>query len=102
MIESARLVQIDLPAAGRQEVIQFTPTQGNDANRKMEVLLASFDLDSRNPAGMPKIVIQELNELRKGNEYLNGMNYVVKVYSRRQGEHQWYDHKNSQTDLDPR
>lgn len=102
IIRTSREQDLSVPAANSMNIIQFTPSQGFSSGRSIEVLLASFDLTKPMPANLPAALKKELELIRNGYKTARvKMYYVVKIYSRRQGEREWYDHEEFQTSENP-
>lgn len=70
-----------LPANNSIMVYEFTPTQGNFANKPMQILLASYSLEEQIPAGTPTPIKQGLSRLAS-TPNTEGFKSHLKVFRR--------------------
>jgi hypothetical protein len=78
--------KVMMPGHGKMVRLSMTPTTGDLANEKIEVLFVGFDLNKPLPSGAPSNIA---SELRAAKDLLPWANSAIKVYRRIAPERQW-------------
>lgn len=87
-ITKDKQVDVDYPDVAKLKIYSFVPTQGAESGRKIEVLIASYELAGEFPANTPESVKTEIDKIKARTE---DYTHLIKIYRRLQGERQWLE-----------
>lgn len=85
-ITSTEFHTLYFPKAGEKRVISLTPTDGNLNNKKIQILLVSFDKRvAKNHSIAPLDVQKQFEKLREDTQF----NSMIKIYTKTEKESLW-------------